>query len=321
MKQYLHSYVRRCFLFALIILAAQLPSYSQYYGEKSSFWEAGFTMGPSNFLGDLGGNKGIGRHGLKDNNFPLTKFMFGLWLTYQPNEWLAFRLAANIGRLEGDDAIIKPKGGLEEARLLRNSDFRSPLQEIYLAAEFYPTVFFEYEPTDIFHKLRPYGLLGVGVFHFKPQGTDPLTHQWVDLQPLHTEGQGFPEFPDRKDYKLTQINIPTGIGVKYFLSERINLSLEVVHRTTRTDMIDDVSTTYIDPALFYTHLPLAQAQLAERMANKSLGPGGIGTRFVPGNKRGTATNNDAYYSFGFKFGMRLGSNDRWNNSTRCPVNF
>lgn len=321
MKQSLHSYVRRCCLFVLIVAATYVPSYSQYYGEKSSFFEAGFTMGPSNFLGDLGGNKGIGRHGLKDNNFPMTKFNFGLWLTYQPNEWLAFRLAANLGKLEGDDAIIKPKGGYEEARLIRNSDFRSKLYEAFFAMEIYPTVFFEYEPTDIFHKLRPYGLIGVGVFNFNPQGTDPQTGQWVDLKPLHTEGQGFPEYPDRKEYKLTQLNVPTGLGVKYFLSEKVNISLEVIHRTTFTDYIDDVSTRYIDPALFYTHLPLAQAQVAERLANKSLGPGGIGTRFVPGNKRGTAENNDAYYTFGIKFGVRLGSDDRWNNSTRCPVRF
>ena len=321
MKQHLHSYVWKCVVLAFITLITYLPSYSQYYGEKSSFFEAGITMGPSNFLGDLGGNKGIGRHGLKDNNFPLTKFMGGIWLTYQPNEWLAFRLALNIGRLEGDDAIIKPKGGYEEARLIRNSDFRSPLKEAFLAAEIYPTVFFEYDPTDIFHKLRPYGLIGIGVFNFKPQGTDPATGQFVDLQPLHTEGQGFPEYPDRKEYKLTQLNVPTGIGVKYFLSESVNLSLEVVHRTTFTDYIDDVSTTYIDPALFYTHLPLAQAQVAERLANKSLGPGGLGTRFVPGDKRGTAENNDAYYSFGFKVGFRLGSGNRWSNSTRCPVRF
>ena len=60
-----------------------------------------------------------------------------------------------------------------------------------------------------------------------------------------------------------------GVGVKYFLSETVNLGLEIIHRKTFTDYIDDVSTTYIDPAFFYAYLPLPQAQLAERMANKS----------------------------------------------------
>jgi len=321
MKQNLHSSVWKCWLLSLLTLAFYLPSFSQYTGESGAFYEAGISLGPSNFLGDLGGTQGIGRPFLKDNNFPLTKFMIGGYLTYQPNEWLGFRLMGNYGHLEGDDAIIKGKGGEEENRKARNSNFRSNIVEGFLALEVYPTVFLEYEPTDIFHKLRPYGIIGVGVFHFNPQGTDPLNGNWVDLKPLHTEGEGFAEYPDRKEYKLTQLNIPMGVGVKYFLSETVSLSLEVIHRKTFTDYIDDVSTTYVDPAVFYAHLPLAQAQLAERMANKST-PTGSNTRiFGAGDKRGTATNNDAYYSFGFKLGIRLGRNDGYSNSTRCPVHF
>lgn len=318
MKQNLHSSVWKCWIITFVILSHCLSSFSQYSGERSSYMEAGLTMGPSNFLGDLGGTAGIGRKGLKDNNFPMTKFNFGIWLTYHPSEWLAFRLNLSAGSLEGDDAIIKGKGGMEEARRLRNSNFKSSLQEAFFAAEIYPTVFFEYEPTDVYRKLRPYGLVGVGVFRFKPQGTDPVTGQWVDLQPLRTEGQGFPEFPDRKPYKLTQLNVPVGVGVKYFLNENMHVGIEVIHRTTFTDYIDDVSTTYIDPNLFYANLPLAQAQVATRLANKS---GGTGTAFVAGQKRGTATNNDAYYTFQVKWGVRLGSSDRWSNSTRCPVRF
>ena len=47
--------------------------------------------------------------------------MFGAYIAYHPSEWLGFRLAANIGTLEGDDAIIKGKGGWEEARKRRKS--------------------------------------------------------------------------------------------------------------------------------------------------------------------------------------------------------
>ena len=58
------------------------------------------------------------------------------------------------------------------------------------------------------------------------------------------------------------------------------------------------------------------------MANKSNNnPNNNGIGFGPGQKRGTASNNDAYYSFGFKLGIRLGGGDRWNNSTRCPVRY
>ena len=318
MKQNLRSSVWKCCVVTLLFFSNYLPSFSQ---ESSSYYEAGITVGPSNFLGDLGGNMGKGTPFLKDNNIPLTKLMFGAFLGYQTNEYFGLRLSANYGTVEGDDAIIKPKGGLEEARKIRNSDFRSKIIEGTLMAEFYPTVFFEYEPTDVFHKLRPYGVIGIGVFHFNPQGTDPLNGQWVNLKPLHTEGQGFAEYPDRKEYKLTQMNIPMGVGVKYFLSESVNLSLELIHRKTFTDYMDDVSTTYVDPGLFYGYLPLQQAQLAERMANKTGGASNSSVIFEAGDKRGTATNKDAYYSIQFKLAFRLDSDERWRNSTSCPIRF
>lgn len=322
MKQKLHSFGWKCCAATLFVLTSFFSGYSQL-SESASFYEAGLTAGPSSFLGDLGGNYGKGTTFLKDNNIQTTKLMVGAYFGYHPNEWLGFRLAANFGSIAGDDALINGKGGLEEARKIRNSNFKSKIQEVLLLAEFYPTVFFEYEPSEVFHKIRPYGVIGVGAFHFNPKGSDPATGNWVDLKPLHTEGQGFSQYPDRKEYKLTQLNIPMGIGVTYFVNETMNLSLEVIHRKTFTDYIDDVSTDYVDPAVFYSNLPLAQAQIAERMANKTSFTSASTQVFGPGDKRGTPTNNDAYFTIGLKFGFRLGTNSdkRWRNSTRCPVRF
>jgi hypothetical protein len=319
MKLALHTYVKKCGVVMCLGLSTYLPSYSQS-GESSSFFEAGITVGPSNFLGDLGGNVGKGTTFLKDNNFSTTKFMVGAYLTYGPSELLGFRLALNYGTVEGDDAIIKGKGGLEEARKYRNSNFKSKITEAMILAEVYPTTLFEDDVTDVYHKLRPYGMIGVGLFKFNPMGQDPLTGQWVNLQPLRTEGQGMAEYPDRKPYKLTQMNIPMGVGVKYFVSETMNIAAEVLHRKTQTDYMDDVSTNYIDPALFYNYMPVQQAQLAQRMANKS-GNNGATTQYGPGAKRGTPTNNDAYFSFNLKIGFRLGGGNNWDQSTRCPIRF
>src|ERR1700754_1213453 len=122
MKLTLHSYVKKCGMLLLTGICYLLPSYSQT--ESTSYFEAGITVGPSNFLGDLGGNMGKGTRFLKDNNFPMTKFMFGAYLEYGPAEWLGFRLQLNHGSIGGDDAIIKAKGGYEEARKNRNSDFK-----------------------------------------------------------------------------------------------------------------------------------------------------------------------------------------------------
>lgn len=317
MKQTLHSFRGKCSVFLLCASLCYFTSNAQL--SAGPFWEAGVTIAPSNFLGDLGGTAGKGTTFIKDNNISQTRYIAGLFLGYYPSEWFGARLALNYGRLSGDDAVIKGKGGLEESRRMRNLSFRSPLTEVLLVAEIYPTVFLEADATDVYHKLRPYVMGGVGAFRFNPQGQDPATGQWVNLQPLRTEGQGFAEHPDRQPYKLTQLNIPLGVGIKYYFNESVSLSFEIVHRKTMTDYIDDVSTTYIDNNLFYNYLSASQAAIADRVYNKSpLRSAASG--FDPGSKRGTAENNDAYYSAGFKLAFRLGGGDRsWRNSTRCPV--
>jgi hypothetical protein len=318
MKQTLHSFWGKCSVFLLCASLIYSSSFSQL--SAGTYWEGGITIAPSNFLGDLGGNAGKGTTFLKDNNFSMTKFFVGGYAAVYPAEWLGARIALNYGRIGGDDNIISPKGGLEEARKLRNLNFKSSIVEAFVVAEIYPTVFFEDDPTDVFHKVRPYGLVGVGAFRFNPKGQDPSTGQWVALQPLKTEGQGMAEYPDRKPYSLTQLNVPLGVGVKYYISETVGLSFEIVHRKTFTDYMDDVSTTYIDNSLFYNYLPAAQAAVADRIYNKSAARD-RSAGFNPGDKRGTSSNNDAYYSAGFKLSFRLGAgSDRaWRNSTRCPI--
>lgn len=320
MKQHLSYLMRKCAI-PLLALTFTQSSYSQIglFNEL----EAGLTIGPSNFLGDLGGTPGIGRGFLKDNNFSKTKLIVGAHITAIPAQYFALRLAVNYGTLEGDDKIINGKGGYEEARKFRNSDFKSKLAEAFLVAEVYPTVFFEYDPEDVWHKIRPYGLIGVGVFHYNPLGSDPATGEWVPLKPLNTEGQGFAEHPDRQPYKLTQMNIPMGLGVKYFVSENTSVGLEIVHRKTFTDYIDDVSTQYIDPDLFdkYYGAGSQKAQLARRMANKTDQTSGASAAFGPGDKRGTPDNMDAYYSVGIKLNFRIGRRDDGYNyrSLQCPT--
>jgi len=75
-------------------------------------------------------------------------------------------------------------------------------------AEFYPTVFLEDDPDDVTGRLRPYGVLGLGLFHFNPQGSyvDPATGAtvWTDLRPFAHGRGGFPRLwqkqPDADEY-------------------------------------------------------------------------------------------------------------------------
>jgi len=299
--------------------------------------EAGVTVGPSNILGDLGGRYGRGMTFVKDNNIEMTRIMSGAYVSFAPTPHLVFRAAINVGRLEGADSIIAAKGGHELTRMERNLHFRSPLAEAFLAAEVYPTVWLEGNPTETIRKIRPYFLIGMGLFRFNPQAqyTDINgASTWVDLQPLRTEGQGMAAFPDRKEYKLTQINVPYGIGLRYFFSESFYLGMEIVNRITFTDYIDDVSNTYIPDHHFYDHFGTSsfEAELAAKMANHSNLTIRANTRsgFQGNELRGDNKENDSYYSMNLRIGIRLrgiqpsGSPRRFvrykrrTGQTRCP---
>jgi len=325
MKYFVLSWLRKRYVFvSAVLLLASAKSYSQYVFFGKPVYEIGINIGPSNFLGDVGGNQGKGRTFIKDNNIEMTKLMKGLYFTVRPSEFIGFNLAANFGTVEGWDSIIVSKGGLEDARKDRNLGFRSSLWEVGLTTEIYPTVLLEEDDQDLVHKFRPYATIGVGVFHFDPKGLydGPYGQEWVKLQPLHTEGQGMPNHPGRKPYNLTQLNLPMGVGLKYYFSQTINVGVEVLLRKTFTDYIDDVSTTYIDPNDFYTYFGAGSytAQVAEAMSNKAVG-GYSRPAYGPGDKRGTTTNNDAYFSATLKLGIRLGGDgsNNYTSQTRCPV--
>jgi len=299
--------------------------FSQSITTGNGKFEIGLGLGPMFFLGDLGGHHGVGKTFVKDVNIPLTKLSKGLFINVMPAEWLGFRLAINQGKLEGYDSLIQDKGGAENFRKIRNLQFQSSLLEGYLATEFYPTVFFE-NYDGLQGKLRPYGVVGIGMIKFKPQGKyyDPNGGaKWVDLQPLRLEGQGFKEYPETKEYKLTTVEIPMGFGAKYYLKENMYIGLEVLHRKTFTDYLDDVSTNYIDNNLFSQYLTPEQTVMANQLYyRENFTPGGTLTRPSTNEQRGDPKEMDSFFSTILRFGWRLNDsnspNGRASRQMRCP---
>jgi hypothetical protein len=293
--------------FAFVSLFSNAQSITSPDGK----FEIGLGFGPMLFLGDLGGGLGKGTYFIKDVNLPVTKMQKGLFVNLYPQEWFGFRIAANHGVLEGADSLIKEKGGDESYRYVRNLHFRSTVLEAYAALEFYPTVFFE-EYEGLQGKVRPYGVIGLGMFKFKPQ-TEYLspngTKRWVDLEPLQIEGQGMSEYPDRPRYKLTAMEIPLGVGLKWYVKENMYMGFEILHRKTFTDYVDDLSNDYIDPALYSKYLTPENAVVARTVQNRKLGigPANSGLTFV-GEERGNPKNNDSFFSSILRFGWRLFDN-------------
>ena len=300
-------------------------SLAQSISTSDGKFEIGLGFGPSFFLGDLGGNQGKGKTFIKDVNFPLTKLMKSAFASYYPAEWFGLRLAISQGQLEAHDSITDNKGSAERFRVQRNLGFKSDILEGYIALEIYPTVFLE-QYGGLLGKIRPYGLAGIGLFHFNPKGqyiTYNGQRDWVELKPLHLEGQGFPEYPDRKEYSLTQKALLMGGGIKYYLSESLYFGFEILHRKTFTDYIDDVSTKYIDPQYFDKYLDHDQAAIARQVAyrEKLLNPS-INRPYI-NRQRGDPKENDAYFSgmirFGWRFNSGSGMDSKIKKQLKCPV--
>ena len=310
----------------LLFILFTLISFSQSLSFKDGKLEVGLGLGPSFFLGDLGGSYGVGKPFIKDLDLPLTKFSKGLFLNIYPSEWFGIRLAANQSYLEGDDNKVDLRGGREFSRWRRNQYFQSKVTEVYLGVEIYPTVMLE-RYDGLKGKFRPYGIAGVGAFHFNPKGyyypnpSNQNVKQLVELKPLHLEGQGFAEYPTRKEYKLTQLEIPMGAGFKYYIKENVYVGIEVLHRKTFTDYIDDVSTKYVDPIYFQKYLKPSDVPFATQMYNRESFRNI--TRPTTGRQRGDSKEMDSFFSTIIRFGWRLnGSNSptkRALKQLRCPV--
>lgn len=328
MKKNFDCKLCRCILFLLISLVITNKIYCQQltFGSEKASVEFGLNLGPTFFLGDLGGHRGVGTTFIKDVNLPATKLMKGLFLSVSPNEWIGFRIAAQLTYVEGSDNYIVTNGLNETYRKDRNLNFKSNISEAYGAIEIYPIALLnlgndEYEP-----KFCPYVFAGLGMFHFNPMGslTDANGNvTWHYLQPLHTEGEGFAEYPQVPNYKLTQMNIPFGAGIKYWVTENVNFGFEFLYRKTFTDYIDDVSTNYINRDLFNKYLSPADANIAIQINDKSFG-NGI-TRTEKGAQRGNTKNDDSYFTVVLKLGIKIAGRDRQDrdaiNKTKCPARF
>ena len=215
---------------------------------------------------------------------------------------VGLRLEATFGKVKADDKSLKSVSQSTLGRYERNLSFRSSIQEVALIAELHPVFFRKFTYGKKLPRLSPYVLGGIGFFKFNPQAK--LNDEWIDLQPLSTEGQGFKEYPDRKPYKLTQLVCPVGIGVKYKVSPLLNVSLECTSRILFTDYLDDVSTFYIDPNIYnqyFTGTQLANALLLNDR-QKELNPT-HNTNI--GYERGNPKNNDSYFSFNIRFAAVL----------------
>ena len=281
--------------------------YNNSYYDNDFLFEVNASIGAMNCFTDLGGRANEGKGFIKDLNIPFTKLCGGAGAAFVYRYMIGVRFALNAGTIEASDNILrhdKSAGGVN--RYKRNLHFRSDIQELLLLTEVYPfTILGAFREKH--SRLLPYLTGGTGMFWFNPQTY--INGARVNLQPLHTEGQGFDEYPDRQVYKLNQVNFPVGCGFKYELSPLCNLRLEMLYRITTTDYLDDVSTRYIDPAYFKKYLSPGNAGLAVLLHDRQSEINSQHTT-IPGSIRGRNSRNDGYFAIQLNAGLILGRQRR-----------
>ncbi|HWB24455.1 MAG TPA: hypothetical protein VG738_03200 [Chitinophagaceae bacterium] len=293
---------------ALFIIPSIHAQYEDELEDITGHWEVSLVGGFNNFFGDLGGNHGVGKPFIKDFNGPATRPLFGASLNYFFYSWLSVKGILNYTTVTGADSLIKNAGDAERWRYYRNLSFRSRIVEGSINAEIYPVMLFDKE-VEV-HTISPYIGAGIGLFHFNPETyyVDPSGKgEWVKLKPLHTEGEGFAEYPDRKPYNLLQFYIPVTIGLKIYLNNTFAISTGFIFRKTFTDYIDDIHTTYIDPALFDKYLSPSQATLAKALYSRSITP----WKVKPGVYKADPNDNDSYVTLFFTLSVRFGGGPRF----------
>lgn len=302
----------------LILGTTGQKAFAQYYFYDANsynnpvMFEFGASAGAMNCLTDIGGKKGLGKKFTKDMNLGNTQINGSIYLMATYKEAVSLRIEGTFGTVRSYDSILVNEKLTTQGRYQRNLNFKSKISEVAVIGEFHPLfTFVDWSLRDDRDppRLSPYLAFGVGYFSFNPQAKS-RRGDWIDLQPLSTEGQGFIEYPERKPYKLSQMNLIFGGGLRYELSPAFNLRAEFLYRKLSTDYLDDVSAKYIDNALFQNYYSGQQLQDAVDMASNQR------TNTDPNNSyifrksengiRGNPKNNDAYFTFNIKIGFTFG---------------
>jgi hypothetical protein len=202
-------------------------------------------------------------------------------------------------------------------RYNRNLSFRNRIKELSVIGQ---VDLFENMATYISRvKWTPYAYAGVAVFHHNPQAQAPELDaagnptgkkgEWVDLQPLGTEGQHADLLPTDanygiKPYKRIQLAIPFGLGARFRINEVMDIAGEFGFRYTFTDYLDDVSQNFVDLGALSGPLARAMSYRGNEVATPNssyLGRDGATYNVLSGygsehpqNVRGNKDNRDVY---------------------------
>jgi len=237
------------FLCSLFVFCGQQTGHAQQL-------EIGVKAGMSVYDGDLSPRE-FGLF-LEDMNFA-----GGLYLRYRPRPRYGIRVNGNFGRLSAEREFVAPNELRQPVTIERN--FRSSISEFNAVLEY--DLFYIGDKESNFLAGYIYG--GIGVLSFNPEGTLDGS-EYVELQPLSTEGQGSGANPayDATPYELTTVTGILGGGFRVRFADRIVVGVEVGGRKPGTDYLDDISSTQINYLDILSQQP--NGGLAARFSNPAV---------------------------------------------------
>lgn len=284
----------------LIILLITVDASAQYFNRSGAFWKnrrhsVAFGAGAANFLGELGGRDQIGSRFIYDMEWSETRPSLQINYRYQLAERVYAKSQFAFAMVGGNDALTN-----EMFRRNRNLHFRSTIFELSAQVEvdiiqFANKSLYSTAAAHRSHGSAIYLSAGLGVTRFNPKAN--FQGRWYALRDFGTEGQLQEGGP--KMYSLFTAIIPIGAGFRYELNREWTIGIELVHRVTFTDYMDDVSGVYFDNDIIRE----TQGELAAYFADPSLGyyvdengreiP--LNSTFT-GAQRGQPNENDSYFT-------------------------
>ncbi|GAA4500830.1 hypothetical protein GCM10023172_21750 [Hymenobacter ginsengisoli] len=217
-------------LAGLALLGSTQHADAQQFSKRKQYTSIGVSLNAMNYFGDLNPLTNFASVHLGD-----TRPNIGLNITHRFFPRVSGRFAVAYGRITADDNTNANKDdGNARYRYTRNMNFRN---DIYEASAVVIVDLIENRNNYLKRPdFVPYVFGGVAGFHHSPEGKD-ANGNYVDLQPLKTEGV---------DYSKFQFAIPFGLGVRYRINRNLDAAFEIGFRKTFTGYLDDVSGKYAD---------------------------------------------------------------------------
>ncbi len=268
---------------------------------RQGYRSIGGGINSMNYFGDI-----TPLQDLYATDIRFTQGSFSLFYLKRHRPMYTSRLMFTYGRVRGTDTPATESKSLKmrthidnQFRYVRNLHFMNNIYELS-----YSGIVNLGAHRELFYnrpdKILPYLTFGVAVYYHNPkaQTPDEFGKEWVSLQTLRTEGQGWVNPNDgtnvwaysdvesanaadtrmvynKRPYSRVQVAIPLGMGFTKRIGQRWDLSFEMSMRFLLTDYLDDVSGNFPDPGVFTqlydqgVYESEYQMQLAQAMSDRS----------------------------------------------------